>query len=717
MKKTLSLLLLLSLVLSLASCGQKTTTDDPVAAATLAESYQSYLDTAEPSYAYDIALELTTNPEYFNAEQGGRNAGSDAEHAAADYLVGVMKDIGLADVEKQAAQCDRWQFNSASLTIDGKDYNVYTYATASTPAEGLTAEVVYVNKGTRQDYEGLDVTGKIVLLDIDQRNDWWITYPMLEAMHQGAAGVLAANVGGFAQIADDALNSQDICGPVGIPTLSIGVADAKEIQEKLKTGSVSATMKVDNEVEIDAGTTYNITGVLKGKSSDHQILVGGHYDVHFQGFQDDNCAVGLVLAMANAMVKSGYQPENDIVFCLHGAEEWGSSYTQYDWTVGAWEMINHVHPEWVGKTLAFLNFELPAYEFGSYTSTYSAPEMFSMLDYFANEYAYSPDPEGCFSDGVLTEGYQTYTYSDDFSYYAAGVPSTVNGFLLQKDMETVFPFYEEIYHSQYDTPDTYNENVMKFNLRYYGALAMYIDQTPALYLDFTSQYDRIAASLDEELMAEVGVDMAEYKAALENLKTAAEAKKAQVEEVNAAYLEAREKGETDKLADLWQQGRTLTEQNLKAFEYAQKHLLGLMYERPIVPHEAPQENIQLCRDVIDCLKTGDVQTAVDEYAWTVNNVLEWYAMYFSPETIAVQDDMLWGEDNKDNLYWGTDIGFTKADVDAATRSIYDRYDEKGGDFSKEIAVYEAAVKAQTQILKDLGSEETQSMKELADLLA
>lgn len=48
MKKTLSLLLLLSLVLSLASCGQKTTTDDPVAAATLAESYQSYLDTAEP---------------------------------------------------------------------------------------------------------------------------------------------------------------------------------------------------------------------------------------------------------------------------------------------------------------------------------------------------------------------------------------------------------------------------------------------------------------------------------------------------------------------------------------------------------------------------------------------------------------------------------------------------------------------------------------------
>lgn len=141
--------------------------------------------------------------------------------------------------------------------------------------------------------------------------------------------------------------------------------------------------------------------------------------MHFFGFQDDNCAVGLVLAMAKAMKDSGYQPENDIVFCLHGAEEWGASYSQFDWTVGAWEMINHVHPEWVGKTLAFINFELPAYEFDTYTTTYSAPEMFAMLDYFANDYAYSPEPEGCFADGVLTEGYQTYTYSDDFSYYAA----------------------------------------------------------------------------------------------------------------------------------------------------------------------------------------------------------------------------------------------------------------------------------------------------------
>ena len=721
MKKRLTALLLtLGLISGLAACGTTAqTTPAPTGEVPAANdpgtAYESFLSAASADYAYDVALELSTNPDFFNSELGGRNAGSDAEHATADYLAGLMEEIGLTDVEKAAADCDRWQFNGASLTVDGEEYAVYSYATASTPAEGLTAEIVYVGDGTMWDYEGLDVTGKIVLIDIDQRSNWWITYPMLEAQHQGAAAILAANVGGFAQVADDALNCQDICGPTAIPTLSIGLADSQAIQAKLADGPVTATLVVDNEVSED-GTTYNILGRIPGKSSDYQIIVGGHYDVHFTGFQDDNCAVGLVLAMAKGMIDSGYQPENDIVFCLHGAEEWGSSYTQYDWTVGAWEMINNVHPEWVGKTLAFLNFELPAYEFDTYTSTYSAPEMYAMLDYFANEYPYSPDPEGCFPDGVLTEGYQTYTYSDDFSYYAAGVPSTVNGFLLQKDMETVFPFYVDIYHSQYDTPDTYNEAVMDFNLKYYGALAMYIDQTPALYLDFTAQYDRILASMDEALMAEAGVDVEAYKAALEELNIAAQDMADRVREVNDGYAAARTEGDTAAMADLWAQGRALTAKNLAAFQFAQKNLLGLMYERPIVPHEAPQENIQLCRDIIACLETSDVATAVDEYAWTVNNVLEWYAMYFSPEVIAIQDDMLWGEDNQDNLYWGTDIGFTKADVDAATRSLFVRYEEVGGDFTQEIAVYEAAIRSQSQILADLGAKETQAMIDLSALL-
>ena len=229
MKKTLTALLL-SLSLLLSGCGQSQTTTPP----SLKEEYDAFMEAVSPDYAYNIALELTTNPEFFNSELGGRTAGSDAEHAAADYLAGVMEEIGLSNVEKVAAPCDRWQFNGASFTVDGKEYPVYSYATASTPPEGITAEVVYAGKGTMWDYEDLDVEGKIVLVDVDQRADWWVTYPMLEADFQGAAAILAANVGGFSQVADDALNCQDICGPTSIPTLSIGLADSQELQNKMR---------------------------------------------------------------------------------------------------------------------------------------------------------------------------------------------------------------------------------------------------------------------------------------------------------------------------------------------------------------------------------------------------------------------------------------------------------------------------------------------------
>ena len=162
-----------------------------------------------------------------------------------------------------------------------------------------------------------------------------------------------------------------------------------------------------------------------------------------------------------------------------------------------------------------------------------------------------------FADGVLTEGYQTYTYSDDFSYYAAGVPSTVNGFLLQKDMEHVHPFYIDYYHTQYDTPDTYNDAVMAFNLRYYGALAIYIDQMPALQLDFTAQYTRLKDALDADIFAQSGADAALYRSVVESLLPPAQALKTRIDTLNARYLAADEAGDIAEMTRLRQAGRPL----------------------------------------------------------------------------------------------------------------------------------------------------------------
>lgn len=680
----------------------------------------AFIEKVDPEYAYNIALELSENEDFRSSSLGTRTAGSDAEHAAADYLMKEMKALGLDEVKKVGVNVDKWQFNDATLKINGSDKVIkpHSYATAATPANGITAEVVYAGDGTMYDYEDLDVNGKIVLIDIDQRANWWVTYPMLEAQFQGAAALMSANVGGFAQLNKDALNCQDICGPTSIPTVSISVNDSDFIKAELEKGKVTANLTVDNIVE-EGGTSYNVVGKIKGKGdSEQMIAIGSHYDMYFNGFQDDNAAVGLTLAMAKAMKDSNYVPDNDLVFILHGAEEWGSSYTQFDWTVGAWRMINEAHPEWVGNILTFINFELPAYEFDTYTSIYSAPELFSSIDYFVNESGFAPEPVDCFPDGVKTAGYQTYTYSDDFSYYVAGVPSTVNGFLLKEDMETPFDFYIDRYHSQFDDPKTYNANVMAFNIKLYGSYAIYTDKTPALPLNFTSQVDRLNASINEETFKEAGSDTEAFKTAIADLQTATDAHYQSIVDFNNSYVAAKNRdADEEELAEMKKDAVAMNKNTLKVFKYAQDNLLGLMYERPIVPHEAPRENVELIKKTIGYLEDGDVVKAVDETAWQINNVLEYYSMYFSPEVIEIQNDMLYGEGNKDNLFWGTNKMFKPAKVEEATRIVMNNYDAEEINVIEAINVYKAAVEEQKVLLKDLVNKETTAITKLTEMLS
>ncbi|WP_199093074.1 M28 family peptidase [Sporosarcina sp. P1] len=60
---------------------------------------------------------------------------------------------------------------------------------------------------------------------------------------------------------------------------------------------------------------------IVGKDSDSYILLSGHVDSYFAGFQDDNVAIGPLLGIAKGMIGSGYQPEKTIIFNAIAAEE------------------------------------------------------------------------------------------------------------------------------------------------------------------------------------------------------------------------------------------------------------------------------------------------------------------------------------------------------------------------------------------------------------
>ena len=98
MKKRVSLLIVLTMMVSLTGCNPKKTT------------MEHYLENVDAKYAYNISKALAEDDDLLSNELGYRSAGSDAEHKAADYIEKEMGKIGL-ETEKIPVTVDKWQFN------------------------------------------------------------------------------------------------------------------------------------------------------------------------------------------------------------------------------------------------------------------------------------------------------------------------------------------------------------------------------------------------------------------------------------------------------------------------------------------------------------------------------------------------------------------------------------------------------------------------------
>lgn len=711
-----------ALLLSLTACSQPDEQPEPSAGQDTQALVSAYLEQVDQEYAYQIAETLAYDPAYLSNELGWRTAGSDAEHAAADYIAAEMESIGLT-VEQVPVTVDKWQFNDASLTIADTDIQIMpaSYATNGTDADGITAQLVDVGTGTAAEYEGVDVEGKIALVGVDQWNVAWIDQYMNEAALHGASAIVTYDVGGYATYSDDMINMQDVCSKDVIPCVSISKNQYLQLAEALAAGHDTATLMVDNVMEPEQGTSYNVVGTLKGRSSEQQILVAGHYDVYFNGFQDDSCAIGLVLAMAKAMVDSGYQPENDIRFIAHGSEEWGASGTQFDWTTGAWEMINTAHPEWAGKTIALLNFELPAFYDGMEEGQISCvPEFSTLTQSFVEESGLLTQPvNNVYPGGISGQSVDTNTMEDGVSYRASGVPYFIN---IPGTQDGEEGWIQQRYHTAADDRDTYSADVMHTNLNTFGTLAIYLDQTPALELDLTATCDDLAEALDADLVAAAGGDGEAYTTALETLRTAADGWNQEIAAVNNRYQQALSEGASQEDLDaIRAEGRALNAKTLEAFRFVQDHFIGIASTSTIlIKHQAYQENIALISGVVDALEQGvlgnEEGTGALDLAWMINGGTEYGYYNFSLETNARSKEALLEDSNPGNLFWGTGKGSILAETYPATMSLLAKSMEDTPSFDEEIALYNDALSQQQQLLAQQVAEETAAMGELTQLL-
>jgi hypothetical protein len=265
---------------------------------------------------------------------------------------------------------------------------------------------------------------------------------------------------------------------------------------------VKATVTLNAENLFDS-TAYQPIGQITGSTyPDRAIVFTAHQDAWFTSAADDSVAVGMVLALAKAVVESGYQPEYTWIFAPVTGEEYGLADAYYDWLQGAFHRITSSHTEWQTDAVTILNWEVHS---PPYLLSASLPR--ELRPFVAGSLSASQ------ADGLI-DGFglsEVYAWQDNFTYTAEGAPAVTFG---ASDHT-----YWTRYHTDYDSIDTLDFQALEPVLEAETRVALDLDGALAPY-DFGKRLNHLGAHLDLDAMEAYGADGDAVLASFERLDAA-----------------------------------------------------------------------------------------------------------------------------------------------------------------------------------------------------
>jgi hypothetical protein len=317
-------------------------------------------------------VEKLCSPEF-----NGRLSGTPEYRASAEWVAGRLKEWGIKPAG-DAGDYFQWfdfpytvvnDIGSLALNIPMSDGSVikksYNYPDEYFPGMNsgsgeITAEVVFVGYGVSapelnyDDYKGIDVKGKIVLVNRDvpytntgnpEYKKWvgycYHQYKLENAVKHGAKGFLYIDgIGANPNISYDP--SIIVCGigPEVLTDIFAGLKTSnREILDKIMKSFTPASFNTGKSMSLKANTTRhpegracNVLGIIEGSDpllKSEVIIIGGHLDAVgnagkvVNGALDNASGIIDIMAAAKAMAQSGIQLKRSVLFLFIGGEEVG----------------------------------------------------------------------------------------------------------------------------------------------------------------------------------------------------------------------------------------------------------------------------------------------------------------------------------------------------------------------------------------------------------
>jgi Zn-dependent M28 family amino/carboxypeptidase len=280
-----------------------------------------------------------------DANGGNRAVGTPGYDSSIDYITNVLRDKGF-DVQTPNFDFRQFEAEAVSLAVNGATVpaHVLQYS-AGTGPDGVSGPLVAAPAEdtpgcSASDYDGLPVTGAVVLVD---RGSCQFSAKEAAAVQRGAVGLVIA----------DNVTEQKMSGTLGaqtdvkIPVVSIAKTDGA----RLRNEPGPTTIKVDAKVK--TVQARNVIAQTKTGSAQNVVMVGAHLDsvAEGPGINDNGSGVAAVLETALQM---GSSPpiQNAVRFAFWGAEELG--------LVGSQRYIQSLDENALKDIALYLNFDMLA---------------------------------------------------------------------------------------------------------------------------------------------------------------------------------------------------------------------------------------------------------------------------------------------------------------------------------------------------------------------
>jgi aminopeptidase YwaD len=269
-------------------------------------------------------------------EQRWRLAGNSGFNESIYYVEKILQQAGFVKeakdetdarltyrIEKRPMKRPAWEPVSAQLFIQGvgkplldftTNRNMLAMFSASTPDEGVTAELIDVGKGSPKEWEGKDVKGKIVLAD------GYAGGVYANAIKRGAMGVLSYALPAYnqPQVYQNSIQFQGI--PYSDPlqqkwSILLSYGAREKLRAALAKGPVFVKAICHSRIYTSEELTLvaNVQGASKPKE---RFVFSAH--VQEPGANDNATGVGTLAEMARVtalLIKEGkLKPERTLTF-------------------------------------------------------------------------------------------------------------------------------------------------------------------------------------------------------------------------------------------------------------------------------------------------------------------------------------------------------------------------------------------------------------------